>query len=477
MDLLVQTDELVRELAVKMEERFVKTEERFIKIERQVRQLQVDMQLDRKLEGDMQLVREIQVEMQYDMGKYFVRIDDLWSTREKDFQGFANKLVQREMHSDTVAWYKQYQKNGAPKRITNNRRGELTFPHQEAIFPGRGDGKKNEALSLAHLIPRDRSSSLFYGKALSMISGYAPANNKKDCLTSESMRHYMEGSETLTGRKLSPWNVLVLPGYHAQYFDRMDEGAVILIPIWDLERIWCPGQHYDVIVVASTESAYKWMGLQPDHMKEKPWLAKATRQDIDSSTEFLSNMIKALADQLANESDDFFNEATSEQRKDLCAILKFSSSPTSGSSENGSSNSATDMDESATSLPPHPRKQQTKLGEFNDKLSALEKVRKQLQESGTVPLPELKIGGNNNEVPQVLKVKYAEFLNKDELIPDPYLVTLKAAINWSALQKMKLLPTCRCATATEDESVCSISSLQEISFRQCDVDDCSVLSD
>ena len=480
---LLQMEELFRNLAVQTEGQ-VRELQADIQLGRELQaDTQADMQLIRELQADtqadMQLIRELQVDMQYETGKYFMRIDDLWSTKNEDFEGSANKLVLREIHSDTVAWYKQYEKAGAPKRITNKRRGEPTFSYQEAIFPGRGEGKKNAAISLAHLIPRDRTCSLFYGNALSMISGYVPANNKKDCLNSAFLRHYLEGSETLTGIKRSPWNFLVLPGSHSHYFDHMEKGAVILLPIWDLERLWCPGQCYDVLVVASNESAYKWMGLQPNHINEKPWLAKATRQDIVSATEFLSNMVKALADQLANESHDFFNEATREQNKGLSVIveLRHSSSQTSGSSENGSNNSATDMDDSATSLPPRPREQQNKLCEFKNKLSALEKVRKQLQESGTVPVPKLSIGGDDGEAFQVLKVKYAEFLSKDELIPDPYLVTLKAAINWSALQEMKLLPACRCATVTEDESVSSISSLQEISVLQCEVDDSSVLSD
>jgi hypothetical protein len=63
---------------------------------------------------------------------------------------------------------------------------------------------------------------------------------------------------------------------------------------------------------------------------------------------------------------------------------------------------------------------------------------------------------------------------KKEAIPDPFLVAMRAAINWPALHNTQLLPAWNSAPATDDGSMWSI---EEIVCTQSSDDDCSVLSD
>jgi hypothetical protein len=107
-------------------------------------------------------------------------------------------------------------------------------------------------------------------------------------------------------------------------------------------------------------------------------------------------------------------------------------------------------------------------------LKELVRVRNVLRKNKEVSLPNFV---DNSDV-KILKVCMKTYMREMKGIPDPYLVVLRAGINWSALQDAKLLPTCNCAPVAEDESVCSISSIEEIICTlPCDDDCCSVLRD
>jgi hypothetical protein len=105
------------------------------------------------------------------------------------------------------------------------------------------------------------------------------------------------------------------------------------------------------------------------------------------------------------------------------------------------------------------------------KLKELEIVRQVLRKDNMVAVPEFV--ENCDDI--ILKVCIEAYVGDKEAIPDPYLVIMREGINWSALQSAKLLLACNCAHVAEDESACSISSIEEIICCQpCD-DDCSVL--
>jgi hypothetical protein len=123
-----------------------------------------------------------------------------------------------------------------------------------------------------------------------------------------------------------------------------------------------------------------------------------------------------------------------------------------------------------------------KVEEFKRKLQDLQNVREKLRKAKMVAVPTIKNTGTDgaNNSRRVLKIDFAEyFVNKPEFIPDPFLLALKAATTWSSLQDTKLLPACSCALVSEDEPVCSISSIKEIlcTLPCDDDDDCSFLSE
>jgi hypothetical protein len=428
-------------------------------------------------------VKESREEREYEKGRYFVRMDALWIAEHENFGGSEAKLRGfRTKDSQIVAWYKQLESDGAPKKKSD-------FP-QEPMFPGSKE-KNNDRPSLAHLLPKDRSCTMFYGNAVALITGYSCNENEKNCLASNPLRHFIEGSSNTgkVGIKNSPGNYLHLPGNHASYFDHLSKGnGLIITPIWDPAVKWCSGTTYEVLVVAVQASTYMWMGLDPKAMDEKEWLAKASDKDCEKATDFLKLMVKTLADQLDSKEGDAFFKKASEMKQNELELLFANQTGNSQTSEgSGSGNGA----------PPRPAppvsrsnslvsstdgdKPSKKVEEFKNKLNDLRNVRDTLRKTGTVAVPKMKNtedDGANNSM-RVLKVNFARyFLDKEKSIPDPHLVALRAAICWSSLQDTKLLPACSCALVTEGEPAHSNLPIEEIICTLTyDDDDCSVLSE
>jgi hypothetical protein len=74
-------------------------------------------------------VKESREEREYEKGRYFVRMDALWIAEHEKFGGSEAELRGfRTKDSQIVAWYKQLESDGAPKKKSD-------FP-QEPIFPG-----------------------------------------------------------------------------------------------------------------------------------------------------------------------------------------------------------------------------------------------------------------------------------------------------------------------------------------------------
>jgi hypothetical protein len=230
------------------------------------------------------------------------------------------------------------------------------------------------------------------------------------------------------------------------------------------------------------------MGLDPMDMDEKNWLGEASVHDLQTATDFLTLVVQALANQLVSQEGDAFFKKANEMKQNELALLFSNQTSNSQTSErsgsgcdtpprSGPSVSLSNSMESST----HRDQPSKKVEEFKRKLKDLQNVREKLHKAKTVAVPTIKNtetdGANNSR--RVLKIDFAKyFSNKPESIPDPFLLALKAATTWSSLQDTKLLPACSCALVSEDEPVCSISSIKEIRCTlPCDDDDCSVLSE
>jgi hypothetical protein len=358
------------------------------------------------------------------------------------------------------------------------------------MFPGTTD-KNNDRPSFAHLLPKDRSCTMFYGNAVALITGYSCNANEKNCLASVPLRHLIEGSSKTRQVciKNSPWNYLHLPGNHAPYFDHLSKGhGLIITPIWDPDVEWCPRTPYEILVVAAQASTYMWMGLDPKYMDEKEWLAEASVDDFHMATDFLNLMVRALADQLISEEGDAFFKKANEMQQNELELLFANQTSNSQTSEGSGSASGTPpcpalpvLRSNSLVSSSHGDKPAKKAEEFKSKLKDLQNVREKLRKEETVAVPKMKNteddGANNSR--RALKVDFAKyFADKQESIPDPFLLALRAAITWSSLQETKLLPACSCAPVTEDEPAGSVLSIKEIICTLTyDDDDCSVLSE
>ena len=375
--------------------------------------------IEDELKESREELKESREERAYEKGRYFVRMDALWIAEQEQFGG-SEALLKACRNKDAliVAYYRQFP--AAPKH-------KRDFP-ERPMFPGTTE-KNNDRPSLAHLLPKDRSCTMFYGNAVALITGYRDGENEHNCLASEPLRHLIEGSSEnkQVGIKNSPWNYLHLPGNHAPYFDHLSKGnGLIITPIWDVNVEWCPGTPYEILVVAAQASTYMWMGLDPKDMDEKEWLAEASVDDLHKATEFLKLMVKALADQLVSgEGDAFFKKANEMQQNELELLFENQTSNTQileGSGNSGGPCPALPVSRSNSlmSSSSHEAKPAIKVVEFKNKLKDLQSIQRKLIEKEMIAVPKMKntedIGANTSK--RVLKVDFAKyFSDKQDSIP------------------------------------------------------------
>jgi uncharacterized membrane protein YgcG len=211
-------------------------------------------------------------------------------------------------------------------------------------------------------------------------------------------------------------NLLRAPGVHGELFDT--NPCWILVPICDRDFIknWNPEERYDVLAIAggftrvgvaiTKETANKGLCTHPYHMekyiqagKAHP-LSRCSKQDIEVATSRLSETVLALADTLF--------------------VADGAVSPI-------------DLEERGT--------------DTEDMTTLLEKTRKSIENSGVVlPLAPKNFDDNL----QVLKCSIDP--KHTDLIPDPMLLLMKAAINWSWRCGQKLLPACGSVHSDNEEA-------------------------
>jgi hypothetical protein len=255
--------------------------------------------------------------------------------------------------------------------------------------------------SAAHLIPDDKNCRKHWDKIVEVASGYRFDANDHD------------GLKRLTDHvSLTRANILILNVSHQSYYDHLGAGILLVIPLLPQEEIakWNHKEPYDVLVVCNTAATYRLFADTTDR-GNCYW---ATKKDLKLATDVLEEQVRILADSLVSNWDGFHNQLLN----------------------NGN---AHDMTRHKT----------------------LQLLKEDLEESGKVLVPD-------SESVDVKRLKYNRlnpFSNKLKLLkvslgqiytgetasrmPDPLLLAIKAANNWSyhAYGKresriQKLLPGC-----------------------------------
>ena len=212
-------------------------------------------------------------------------------------------------------------------------------------------------------------------------------------------------------------NLFAFASAHNSYYDLLEDGqCVMLIPLMALEEIanWKEGEGYEALVCCNSKKAQFSLGKwgDEDNLDHLKWEQKG---DAELATVVLKAYVKALADSLDNNWEEYFDGLESDHH------------------------------------------------EFEQKKSQMNAAKDVLRGNGCkVEVPELK------KMPLLFRKKFfkidlGELYGKDKrlvpLIPDPSLLGFKAAVNWSGrfpeTRKKKLLSCCSSIVDTDDESLYS----------------------
>jgi hypothetical protein len=206
----------------------------------------------------------------------------------------------------------------------------------------------------------------------------------------------------------SDTNLLRAPGVHGELFDQIP--CWILVPIcsWEFMKNWSHRQGYTVMAIAggfdavSDAAAYKGMckndyDTDDEDTTGTPKLSKCGKKDIATATASLSDMVLALAETLVGRTGKI---------------------------------SPVDLQYPRTraSLPTGP----------NGRKEVLVRAQEAMERTGIV-LPQVQ-GKLEYNSAQVLKCVIDPMAH--DLVPDPMLLLMKAAINWSWRCKQKPYPAC-----------------------------------
>jgi hypothetical protein len=269
--------------------------------------------------------------------------------------------------------------------------------------------KKSEA----HLIPDDENCRRHWDKIVVVASGYRFDANHHDRL--KSLTDHVS---------LTRANLLILNGDHQSYYDHLGAGILLVIPLLPQEEIakWNHKEPYDVLVVCNTAATYRLFADITD-LDNCYW---ATGKDLKLATDVLEEQVKILADSLVSNWDGFHNQLN-----------------------NGDENDMT-------------------------RHKTLQLLKEVLEKSGKVQVPDfesvvvksLKYNPLNpfSDKLKLLKVSLGQIYTGETAsrMPDPLLLAIKAANNWSyhAYGKrqsriQQLLPVCSFLEGEDNDDVSS----------------------
>ncbi|KAL7557781.1 hypothetical protein ACA910_020298 [Epithemia clementina (nom. ined.)] len=414
-------------------------------------------------------LQDLEFQIQFQGGIYYRKFKSIWKSESKEFQGAAVEWKDlRQKDKVTLQYYKY------PSKRENFRYCKGDFPSTN-LFP-----PKNK--SMANLIPSDASCSLAWLRALSIVTGIDVGKNIP--VRHLSLLEFVEGSVNQvdgqrTRRVADPlktwkWNFIMLPDDHYKYFDQVSTiRQLIVTPIWDPKKEWKPGTGYKVMVSADPES-YKWL-LGTDKIKQQQlkWFGTGTSAELQTATDFLALTVRALADMLVQHGKDDLEtpfaedvagdaehgkESHDDDLKKSYVQRVFESidgaipsdllSPTRNSSTKDDST----QQSGKTSGKSHSKWAMNKAEAFRNKVEKLLKVTKGLK-AIKIPVPRNTTSEDEDEDEFVKPVVTVDlgiyFGGKDDLIPDPFLVVLKAAASWSVYTNQRLLPACEVSSTND----------------------------
>ena len=207
-------------------------------------------------------------------------------------------------------------------------------------------------------------------------------------------------------------NKIVFTNEHNHFFDLMDKGIILVIPIFDsinsMSDEWEYGQTFEVLIICSNAGAYSSVGISQirDHVKQ------AEHEDVEKAATILSVFTKILADSLSTHWDAFFSKTGDDVRRGM-------------------------------------------LKRMYDEITPGGKVR--------VPVFTTPEGGSQ---PKLYKINYGELWKNGgtHFTPDPFLLAIKAAVNLSHLhyskEHMKLLPACSFDSPTQTKETWDILGME-----------------
>ncbi|KAL7565421.1 hypothetical protein ACA910_003610 [Epithemia clementina (nom. ined.)] len=448
--------------------------------------------------GDMKddlkndLKKEVGDIMLYQTGSYYRIMKRTWKSEPEEFEGAAVKWEKlRQKDTEVILYYKDSSKRGSDKVRYN----KANFS-DSTLFPPVDK-------SMAHLIPSDQSCSLAWLRALSIVTGIDVGD--KSPILCPLLRNFVEGTvissaessaEQLSQRVDNPlkcwnWNFLMLPNGHYKHFDQVSTTKhVIITPIWDPEQKWSPKTVYKVMVSADPES-YRWLlGLNIEEGRLE-WFGTGNPEELQTATDFLALTVKALAHLLIQHGRDdletpFLNQLSNKGRSSVIdtadaedgkhgnEIHNDDSAPDVlrsvfesiegaipsdllSSTRDSSTKDASTGKSGKTSRKSNPPWAKEKAKAFRTKVEKLLKVTESLK---TIQVPVLHNTGSKNERPVLTVDLGIYFKGREHLIPDPFLVVLKAAVSWSVYTNQRLLPACNvCYRSDESQQSGSDGSM------------------
>lgn len=380
--------------------------------------------------------------------------------RRKRTPGFYQKLV-----DDATAAWKKGQKPNLNSAGTS-----------EEYDPGETDAFNNSGPVKAHGLPDSYTCLPSYGK---MVEGATGPISEGDTHVIRLLRALGSKNQPKAGLRTHKKNFLSLPSDHRRYFDTQPQ--VVFVPMLPLDKIVnYDGEEYDVavLVMSATDAeenqekvdevervyqkvmkSFDWVDFPETPGEDTPGLC--SKVELEGVFSVLRVFIAANAYSL--------HEGDPQALTDLARYFENKKSGT-GSASSGGTNSSKSSKSSKggkkkkKGLPPlSPRlvgdddeenesvsqgaseegSNSSKKNKWELKKAELELAKKIIYDDG-LKLPKL-IDFGDGPLPKVLKVAVRIGANEDSgrCVPDPWLLMVKAAVNFSyCAYGHKLLPAC-----------------------------------
>lgn len=303
--------------------------------------------------------------------------------------------------------------------------------------------------SRAHQIGKAPECAFFHGKAGAGAVGVSLEEDDEDKELKERLMVY--GVEEFTDhegrnvqavqglRDCKKENMVYLNSQHAEYFDDLSKGNLVIIPILDLKACqdWQQGEAYDLLVVASNEDTYDWMAVSHN----TKGVTAADAKDIAKATDLANTFAKGLVDLLVNHDLPHSDQVERLQGESQSDQEDAAYDVGLGLGQMMKNSSSLSLSPSASELTPE---EKTTLERIKRKTETMNQVRNYILKKKKVALPEWSPERLDAAGKVVLKVSLKDWPFED--YPDPFLVALKGAINLyffgSQELRHKLLPAC-----------------------------------